>query len=52
MTLEEAIMRMSQYKQRLLADLDDPPSLREYDNHLTRLEEIDGALELMRLVRP
>jgi hypothetical protein len=51
MTLEEAIIRMSQYRQRIIADLDDPPSLREYDHHATRFEEIDGALELMRQVR-
>ena len=52
MTLEEAIIRMSQYRQRVIEDLNDPPSLREYDHHDIRFEEIDGALELLRQARP
>jgi hypothetical protein len=52
MTLEEAIIYLSQRKRRLIEDLQDPPGLRVYDKHRVRVEEIDVALDVLRRVQP
>jgi hypothetical protein len=52
MTLEQAIIYLSQRRRRIVEDLQDPPGLRVYDKHRTRVEEIDAALDVLRQVRP